>query len=67
MSGISLTRNQIMQLAELAEKFSDTEWFAIHEDFTSGIGHTTEVKFRMFKDSSKDLDTTVDITDLSTW
>ena len=67
MSGISLTRNQIMQLAELVEKFSDTEWFVIHEEFTSGIGHTTEVKFRMFKDSSKDLDTTVDITDLSTW
>jgi hypothetical protein len=67
MNGISLTRNQIMQLAELAEKFSDTEWFTIHEEFTSGIGHTTEVKFRMYKDSSKDFDTTVDITDLSTW
>lgn len=67
MNDISLTRNQIMQLAELAEKFSDTEWFTIHEDSTSGIGPTTEVKFCMFKYSSKDFDTTVDITDLSTW
>ena len=67
MSNISLTRKQVLQLAELVTKFPDAEWFTIEMSNTSGIGTNVAVKFDMFKDSRKDFDTTVDITDLSTW
>lgn len=67
MSDTSLTRKQVLQLAELAAKFPDAEWFTIHEESTSGIGPTVQVKFSIFKDSHKDFDATIDITDYSTW
>jgi hypothetical protein len=67
MSNISLTRKQALQLAELVTKFPDAEWFTIEMSNASGIGTNVTVKFDMFKDSRKDFDTTVDITDLSTW
>jgi hypothetical protein len=67
MSNISLTRKQVLQLAELVTKFPDAEWFTIEMSSASGIGTNVTVKFDMFKDSRKDFDTTVDITDLSTW
>ena len=67
MISISLTRNQVHQLADLAEKFSDIEWFTIDASDTSGIGPTVLVKFLIFKNDHKDFDTTVDITDFSTW
>jgi hypothetical protein len=66
MSSITLSRKQVLQLAELAAKFSDTEWFVIETDSSSGIGTQICVKFDMFKNMS-DLDTTVNITDFSTW
>ena len=67
MISISLTRNQVHQLADLAEKFSDIEWFTIDASDTSGIGPTVLVKFLIFKNDHRDFDTTVDITDYSTW
>ena len=66
MSGITLSRKQVLQLAELAAKFPDTEWFSLETDSLSGIGTQICVKFDMFKNMS-DLDTTVNITDFSTW
>ena len=66
MSDITLSRKQVLQLAELAAKFPNTEWFAIETDSTSGIGTQIHVKFDMFKNIS-DHDTTVNITDFSTW
>jgi hypothetical protein len=67
MNDISLTRKQVLQLAEIAAKFTDAEWFTIEMSNASGIGTAVMVKFDMFKDNRKDFDTTVDITDLSTW
>ena len=64
---IALSRKQVLQLAELAAKFPDAEWFTIEMSNASGIGTNVTVKFDMFKDNRKDFDTTVDITDLSTW
>ena len=61
-----LNRNQIYQLAELADKFPKAEWFTLESDSSSGIGAVITVKFTAF-DTTKDFDTTVDITDLSTW
>ena len=66
MSDITLSRKQVLQLAELAAKFPDTEWFSIETDSSSGIGTQILVKFDMFKNIS-DHDTTVNITDYSTW
>ena len=67
MNDISLTRKQVLQLAEIAAKFPESEWFTIEMSNASGIGTNVTVKFDMFKDNRKDFDTTVDITDLSTW
>lgn len=67
MADIALTRNQVYQMAEIVAKFPDTEWFIIDASDTSGIGPTVLVKFLMFKDDHKDVDTTVNITDFSTW
>lgn len=67
MSDTSLTRKQVLKLAELAAKFPDAEWFSIETHNQSGIGTTVMVKFDMFKDDRKDFDTTIDITDYSTW
>ena len=64
---IALTRKQVLQLAELAAKFPNTEWFAIETDSTSGIGTQICVKFDMFKSGPESGDTTVNITDYSTW
>ena len=66
MSDITLSRKQVLQFAELAAKFPDTEWFAIETDSSSGIGTAILVRFDMFKNISGQ-DTTVNITDYSTW
>lgn len=63
MANMTLTRKQIDQLVGLAFKFPDAEWFSIDEISTNGIGPTVTVKFTVFRD----MDTTVDITDTSTW
>ena len=63
----SLNRKQVEKLAQMAEKFPDVEWFTLEENLSSGIGPTVVVKFNLFNDNDKDIDTTVDITDVSTW
>ena len=67
MNGYSLTRVQILKLAKLAEKFPDVVWFSFEDGISNGIGPTTYVKLNLFGDAEKDLDTTIDITDTSTW
>jgi len=63
----SLNRIQIEKLAKMAAHFKEVEWFTLEENNSSGIGPTVVVKFNLFNDSDKDVDTTVDITDTSTW
>ena len=63
----ALNRKQVLKLAKMAENFSDVEWFTLEERLDSGIGPTVVVRFNLFGDNDKDIDTTVDITDVSTW
>lgn len=63
----ALNRKQIEKLAKMAVHFEEVEWFTLEESLSSGIGPTVVVKFNLFNDSGKDIDTTVDITDVSTW
>ena len=58
---------QVEKLAKMAEHFKEVEWFTLEATNTSGIGSTVTVKFNLFNDDDKDIDTTVDITDVSTW
>lgn len=62
-----LNRSQIEKLAKMANHFTEVEWFTLEESNSSGIGPTVVVKFNLFKDNDKDIDTTVDITDVDTW
>ncbi len=63
----ALNRGQIEKLSKMASHFKEVEWFTLEENHSSGIGPTVVVKFNLFNDSDKDIDTTVDITDVSTW
>lgn len=63
----SLNRSQIKKLSSIVDHFKEVEWFTLEESKTSGIGPTVIVKFNLFNDDDKDIDTTVDITDVSTW
>ena len=63
----TLNRSQVEKLAKMAEHFKEVDWFILEESNTSGIGPTVTVKFNLFNDDDKDIDTTVDITDVSTW
>jgi hypothetical protein len=63
----TLNRTQVEKLATMAAHFKEVEWFTLEESNTSGIGPTVTVKFNLFNDDDKDVDTTVDITDVSTW
>jgi len=63
----TLNRSQIEKLVKMANHFKEVEWFTLEESNSSGIGPTVVVKFNLFNDSDKDVDTTVDITDVSTW
>ncbi len=62
-----LNRSQVEKLAKMANHFKDVEWFTLEENNNSGIGPTVVVKFNLFNDIDKDIDTTVDITDVKTW
>jgi heptaprenylglyceryl phosphate synthase len=62
-----LNRQQVEKLAKMAAHFKEVEWFTLEESSSSGIGPTVVVKFNLFNDDDKDIDTTVDITDVSTW
>lgn len=66
-NSFSLNRTQIEKLAKMANHFKEVEWFTLEESLDSGIGPTVVVKFNLFNDNDKDIDTTVDITDVSTW
>lgn len=63
----TLNRMQVEKLAKMAAHFKEVEWFTLEESNTSGIGPVVTVKFNLFNDDDKDIDTTVDITDVSTW
>ena len=63
----ALNRGQIEKLSKMASHFKEVEWFTLEENHSSGIGPTIVVKFNLFNDNDKDIDTTVDITDVSTW
>jgi hypothetical protein len=67
MTEFALNRKQVGQLAQLADHFQEVEWFTLQEESTSGIGSAITVKFKLFDDADKDTDTTVNITDVSTW
>lgn len=63
----ALNQRQIEKLAKMAAHFKEVEWFTLEESSSSGIGPTVVVKFNLFNDIDKDIDTTVDITDIRTW
>lgn len=63
MNKIVLTRKQIQQLHEMAERFVDTENFTVESESLSGIGPNISVRFDLFEKS----DTKVDITDVENW
>jgi len=63
----ALNRSQVEKLAKMAAHFKEVEWFTLEENHSSGIGPSVVVKFNLFNDSDKDIDTTVDITDVNTW
>ena len=67
MTELALNRKQLGQLTEIYTHFKEVEWFTIETNNLSGIGPGIVVKFNMFGDKDKDTDTTVDITDVSTW
>jgi hypothetical protein len=66
-ASFTLNRTQVEKLAKMAAHFKEVEWFTLEESNTRGIGPTVTVKFNLFNDDDKDIDTTVDITDVSTW
>ena len=66
-STFTLNRTQVEKLAKMIQHFKEVEWFTLEEKRCSGIGPTVTVKFNLFNDNDKDNDTTVDITDVSTW
>ena len=63
---INLNRKQMGQLFDLYNRFTDVEWFSIEESHESGIGPTVKVKIDLFNRDHKP-DTTIDITDVTTW
>ena len=63
----ALNRKQVEKLAKMSEQFPEVEWFNLEERLDSGIGPSVVVRFNLFGDRDKDVDTTVDITDVSTW
>jgi hypothetical protein len=65
-ANIKLNRKQILQLFDLYNRFDDIEWFEIEQSHESGIGPTVRIKFDLFNRDHKP-DTTIDITDVTTW
>lgn len=63
MNKITLTRKQIKQLSQIADRFADTENFTVESESLSGIGLNISVRFDLFEKS----DTKVDITDVENW
>ena len=67
MKELALNRKQLGKLAEIYTHFKEVEWFTIQVDQSSGIGEGITVSFNLFGDDDKDVDTKIDITDVSTW
>ena len=67
MTELALNRKQLGKLAEIYEHFKEVEWFTITVDHSSGIGTGLVVAFNLFGDDDKDVDTKIDITEVSTW
>jgi hypothetical protein len=67
MKELALNRKQLGKLAEIYTHFKEVEWFTIRVDHSSGIGEGITVSFNLFNDDDKDVDTKIDITDVSTW
>ena len=67
MTELALNRKQLGKLAEIYPHFKEVEWFTIKVDHSSGIGTGLVVAFNLFNDDDKDVDTKIDITDVSTW
>jgi hypothetical protein len=67
MNEFVINRTQLEKLTKLADHFKEVEWFTLQAENNSGIGPTVTVKFNLFGDEEKDYDTTVDVTDVSTW
>jgi hypothetical protein len=67
MKELALNRKQLGKLVEIYTHFKEVEWFTITVDHSSGIGTELVVAFNLFGDDDKDVDTTIDITDVSTW
>ena len=59
---IVFTRKQILDMATLANHFTEVEMFTVEETYESGIGPTLKVKCTLFENP-----TTVDITDVENW
>ena len=67
MTELALNRKQLGKLVEIYTHFKEVEWFTIKVDHSSGIGTGLVVAFNLFGDDDKDVDTKIDITDVSTW
>ena len=67
MTELALNRKQLGKLVEVYTHFKEVEWFTIKVDYSSGIGTGLVVAFNLFNDDDKDVDTKIDITDVSTW
>jgi hypothetical protein len=67
MNTLALNRTQINKLTEIVSDFKEVEWFTINVARSSGIGAGITVEFNLFNDDDKDVDTKIDITDVSTW
>jgi hypothetical protein len=63
MNKIVLTRKQISQLTEIAERFTETETFVLESESLSGIGQSISIRFDLFEKA----DTKIDITDVENW
>ena len=66
MKELTLNRKQLGKLTEIYTHFKEVEQFTVSVDHTSGIGEGVVVKFNLFGNDNV-ADTTVDITDVSTW
>jgi len=66
MTEVTLNRQQIGKLVEMYTHFKEIQQFTIQVDHSSGIGAGIVVTFNLFNNDDKH-DTTVDITDVSTW
>jgi hypothetical protein len=68
MTEITLTHEQLLQLADAASRFEEVEMFKLVQDNSNGIG---PVIYLEFKHSTPSKGTTAlvkfDITDVSTW